>query len=293
MNLFSTFFKKIKNRYLIHFILLNFVVITFFYSVPVLAIDKIPIEIYGWKLGEFDSQGTSLPLITFLIALIDGFNPCAMSILLFLISILLEMKEAWKRWYLGGLFVLTSGFSYFLFLTSWLKINEFIGLIPITRALIAMAAWIIGIWTLNQWWEGRNKQAGCKVSEQENSRKMFAKITEVLHRQNLVLASFGIVALAFSVNLFELLCSAALPATYTNILAGSGVEGFGKLGYLLLYVLVFMFDDFLIFGLAMITLQATGITNKYNNLVKLISGVIMLILAFWITIEVMQGLNII
>jgi hypothetical protein len=43
----------------------------------------------------------------------------------------------------------------------------------------------------------------------------------------------------------------------------------------------------------MITLQTTGITNKYNNLVKLISGIIMLVLAFWITAEVMQGFGII
>jgi len=282
------------SRYKLQLILFAAMIFTnFLLPITAFANNNIAIEIYGWKFGQFNSQDFSLPLVTFFIALIDGFNPCAMSILLFLISILLEMKEAWKRWYLGGVFLVTSSFSYFLFLASWLKINEFIGLIPVTRALIAVAAWIIGLWTLNQWWENRQKAAGCKVSEQEKSRKMFSKITEVLHRQNLFLATLGIVVLAFSVNLFELLCSAAMPATYTNILAGSGVDGLAKLGYLLLYVLVFMLDDLLVFSIAMITLHATGITNKYNNLVKLISGIIMLVLAFWITVEVMQGLQII
>lgn len=264
-----------------------------FLPINVFAADKIPLQFYSFKLGEFDPQGASLPLITFVIALVDGFNPCAMSILLFLISILLEMKEVWKRWYLGGIFLLTSGVSYFLFLASWLKINEFVGLIPITRALIALAAWIIGIWTLNSWWENRNLEAGCKVSEQETSRKMFGKVREVLGKKNLLFASIGIAGLAFSVNLFELLCSAALPATYTNILAGTGVNDFTKNIYLLFYVLIFMIDDLLIFSLAMLTLQTTGITNKYNNLIKLISGVIMIVLALWITIEVMQGFGII
>ena len=290
-------FSKILNlilRYKLQLALFVIMILTnLMFPITAFATDNIAIEIYGWKFGQFNSQDFSLPLVTFFIALIDGFNPCAMSILLFLISILLEMKETWKRWYLGGVFLVTSSFSYFLFLASWLKINEFIGLIPITRALIAVAAWVIGLWTLNQWWENRQKATGCQVSEQENSRKMFSKITEVLHRQNLFWATLGIVVLAFSVNLFELLCSAALPATYTNILAGSGVDGVAKLGYLLLYVLVFMLDDLLVFSIAMITLHATGITNKYNNLVKLISGIIMLVLAFWITVEVMQGLQII
>jgi hypothetical protein len=256
------------------------------------AATKIPLQFYNINFGEFDTQNTSLPVITFVISLIDGFNPCAMSILLFLISILLEMKEAWKRWYIGGVFILTSAVSYFLFLASWLKINEFIGLIPITRALIALAAWIIGLWTLNEWFKERKLAQGCKVSEQETSRKAFAKIKLLLNKNNLLLVTLGIIGLAFSVNLFELLCSAALPATYTNILAASGVNNFTKILYLLLYVFIFMLDDLLIFALAMFTLQATGITNKYNNLIKLISGVIMLILAAWISVEVLQGLDI-
>jgi len=155
----STFF---SNK--LFYISLVSVFILLMLPINVFASDKIPFQIYNLKLGEIDPEGASLPVITFVIALVDGFNPCAMSILLFLITILLDIKEAWKRWYLGGIFLLTSALSYFLFLISWLKINEFVGLIPVTRSLIALAAWIIGIWSLNSWWENRNAAAGCKVS---------------------------------------------------------------------------------------------------------------------------------
>jgi hypothetical protein len=266
--------------------------IIIFSPITVFAAEKVSIDIYGIHLANFDLQGVSLPLITLIIALVDGFNPCAMSILLFLISILLEIKESWKRWYLGSVFILTSAFSYFLFLTSWLKINEFVGLIPATRALIAIAAFIVGAWTLNKWWEERNQDAGCKVSEQEQSKKMFSKVKQALGQKSLLFATIGIAALAFSVNLFELLCSAALPATYTNILAGSNLNDISKIGYLIFYVAIFMLDDLAIFTITMLTLQSTGITNKYNSWVKLISGIIMLLLSFWIGLEVLQGFNI-
>jgi hypothetical protein len=264
-----------------------------FQSLPVFADSSVALEVYGFKLGNFDYGNSSILIVTVIIALIDGFNPCAMTILIFLISLLLELKETWKRWYLGGVFLLTSGVSYYLFLASWLKVNEFIGLIPLTRSLIAMVAWIVGVWSLNQWWKERNKEVGCKVEKMKESRKFFSKITEVLHRQNLAWSTIGIIVLAFSVNLFELLCSAALPATYTNILAGSGIDGVLKYLYLGLYVLIFMIDDLIVFTIAMLTLQVTGMTSKFNHLTKLLSGIIMILLALWITIEVMQGLNII
>jgi len=257
------------------------------------AQETVPIEIFGLYFGSFDALSVSIPILTFFVALIDGFNPCAMWVLLFLISLLLDMKEAWKRWYLGAVFLLTTAVAYYLFLLSWLKINELIGLIPITRALIAIAAWVVGFWTINSYLQNRKQeQTGCKVGEAEERKKMFSRIREILQRQNLAWMTIGIIILAFSVNLFELLCSAALPATYTNVLASQGIDGLGKYLYLLLYVIIFALDDFLIFAIAMITLQATGITTKYNNLIKLISGIIMLILAGWITIEVMTGLGI-
>jgi hypothetical protein len=288
----DTFSALLSRKTLIHALFAGLLVVIMT-PLTVFAEETVPIEIFGFYFGSFDALSVSIPVLTFFVALIDGFNPCAMWVLLFLISLLLDMKEVWKRWYLGGVFLLTTAVAYYLFLLSWLKINELIGLIPITRAIIAIAAWIVGFWSINSYLQHRKEQqTGCKVGESEDRKKMFSRIREILQRQNLAWMTVGIIILAFSVNLFELLCSAALPATYTNILASQGIDGLGKYLYLLLYVIVFALDDFLVFAIAMVTLQATGITTKYNNLIKLISGIIMLILAGWITIEVMTGLGI-
>ena len=50
--------------------------------------------------GEVDFKNVSLPVLTFIIAFLDGFNPCAMWTLIFLISLLLGMKDRKKMWIL-------------------------------------------------------------------------------------------------------------------------------------------------------------------------------------------------
>ncbi len=44
-------------------------------------------------LGEIDLEQFSLPVLTIIIGLLDGFNPCAMWVLLFLITLLLKVKK--------------------------------------------------------------------------------------------------------------------------------------------------------------------------------------------------------
>ncbi len=80
------------------------------------------------------------------------------------------------------------------------------------------------------------------------------------------------------VNLVEVLCSAGLPAIYTQVLALNELSSWQYYFYILLYILFFMLDDLFIFFLAMITLELTGITTKYTHKVKLISGVIVIII---------------
>ncbi len=87
-----------------------------------------------------DLEKMSLPLLTVVLALADGLNPCAMWVLLFLISLLIKVESPKRRWLIGGTFILASGIVYFLFLTAWLKLFLFIGFIQWTRYLIGTVA---------------------------------------------------------------------------------------------------------------------------------------------------------
>ena len=92
------------------------------------------------------------------------------------------------------------------------------------------------------------------------------------------LALVGIVVLAFAVNLVELICSAGLPAVYTQVLFLSNLARWQYYFYILFYIFIFMLDDLLIFFIAMTTLRLTGLTTKYSRWSHLIGGILMLII---------------
>jgi thiol-disulfide isomerase/thioredoxin len=237
---------------------------------------KIPEVIELPLIGEIKTKNLSLPVLTLVIAALDGFNPCAMWVLLFLISMLLGMKDRRRMWFLGTVFILASGLVYFLFMTAWLNLFMFLGFVLWVRILIGLVALGVGTYSLRDYWI--NREMVCKVTEGEKRQKVFAKIKEITQQRGLLMALGGIIVLAFTVNLVELVCSAGLPAIYTQVLALSNLPAWQYYAYLAFYILIFMLDDLLVFGVAMVTLKATGFQTKYARYSRLIGGVLMLII---------------
>lgn len=235
---------------------------------------KVPI------FGELQVKNLSLPILTFLIALLDGFNPCAMWTLLFLISLLLGMKDRRRMWLLGIAFIASSAFVYFLFLSAWLNLFLFLGLVVWIRIVIGLVALVTGGY--NVWDYLVNKRGGCNVMGDEKRQRIFEKIRNITQKRQFILALGGIMLLAFAVNIVELICSAGLPAIYTKILSLTNLSTWEYYLYLLFYILVFMFDDLFIFITAMITLQAVGIQSRYSRCSHLVGGILMFIIGLFL-----------
>ncbi len=227
-------------------------------------------------LGTIQTANLSLPALSVVIGLIDGFNPCAMWTLLFLISLLLGMKNKKRMWTLGITFIVASAFVYFLFLSAWLNFFLILGFVFWIRITIGLFAIGVGIYNLREY--QKNKDGTCKTSDDEKRRKTLDKLKGITHERKFILALGGIILLAFAVNLIELVCSAGLPAIFTQILSISNLSPGQHYSYILIYIFFFMVDDIVVFAIAMITLQAVGIQSKYARLSRLIGGIIMLII---------------
>lgn len=237
---------------------------------------NIPESIALPLFGRVEIKNLSLPALTFIIALLDGFNPCAMWVLLFLISLLLGMKDKVRMWILGIAFIAASAFVYFLFLATWLNLFLFLGFVIWVRVVIGLVALGAGGYYLRDYIV--NKDAACKVTGGEKRQKVFARLREITQSRQFLLALGGIILLAFAVNLVELICSAGLPAVYTQILAMAKLPSWQYYLYLLFYILIFMLDDLFVFIVAMTTLKAVGLESKYARYSHLIGGVLMLII---------------
>jgi glutaredoxin len=235
-------------------------------------------------LGNVDVSKVSLPIISIVLGFIDGFNPCAMWVLLFLITMLLEMNDKKKRWLIGIVFLFTSGFVYFL---SMLGINIVLSMITISiiRAIIATFILIMGILSLRKYLLTRKKAVGCTVVKNNKRKKIINQLNKVSSSQSIILACLGVAGLAAGVNLVELACSLGFPVVFSEIMAINNITGFYRILYLFIYILFYMIDDIAVFVISMITLETTGITNKYNKLCTLISAIIMIILGLLLLIK--------
>jgi hypothetical protein len=231
--------------------------------------------------GEIDPLGFSLPVLAVVLGLVDGFNPCAMWVLVYLISLAMTMKSRRRMWLIIGTFVLASGILYFLFMTAWLNAFLFMGYVRPITIIIGLSALGFGISNLKTFFTTKGALA-CDVGDINSKKSTMERMKKVVHSPLTISTFFGIVALAFVVNSVEFVCSSAIPAVFTQVLALSSLSGLEYYGYILLYVLMFMLDDLIIFSLAIFAVNSS-IGDKYAKYCKLIGGMILVALGVLLT----------
>jgi len=225
-------------------------------------------------IGTVTLAGLSLPVLTVVLAAVDGFNPCAMWVLAILIGFLLGVQDRWRMWLLGLVFLGTTGVMYFAIMAAWLNVVLWIGALAWLRLAVGAAALAAGAWYLKSWWT--DPVGVCKVTSPGRRRSITDRFRAAVAQPSLLLAALGIAALAVGVNLIELVCSAGIPAVYTQALAMHDLPAAGHYGYLLLYLAVFLLDDTAIFVTAMVTLRFVASAGTYARLSHLVGGVVLI-----------------
>lgn len=237
-------------------------------------------------LGKINAKKVSLPILAVVLGFVDGFNPCAMWILIFLITMLFNMKDRKKMWILGLTFILTSGIVYLMFMLAWLNLATFISKISFIRLLIAVIALVVGLINIYKYIDSlKKKDEGCDVVDKKDRKKIMEKIISITHEKKFIIALLGIMVLAASVNIIELMCSIGIPLLFTQILAMNNLSTFSYMIYMFIYIFFFLIDDIVIFVISMVTLKVTGLSTKYTKYSHLVGGIIMLIIGLLLIIK--------
>jgi glutaredoxin len=230
-------------------------------------------------IGAIDPTHHSLLTLSILLGLADGFNPCAMWVLVYLISLVAQLGDRRKIWWIVGTFVLASGVLYFLFMTAWLNAFLLVGYTRLLTRVIALLAIGFGLDHLYGLVASRGEVA-CEVGDVESRRRTLQREREIVAAP-IGLASLAmVIALAFAVNAIEFVCSAALPAIYTHVLASTDISPLLHYVYILVYVLSFMLDDLIIFGLAAFAVSGI-IGTRYAAISRGVGGVVLIGLGVW------------
>ena len=225
----------------------------------------------------------SVPVLTVILGLIDGFNPCAMWALIALLTILIATEDRKKIRLIGSVFIISSWLIYYLFMAFYLNTFQLLTFVTWLRYIIGALALFAGGAYIRDF---ITYQPGvCKVTNPKQQRTLMQRMKKVASQNSIWLIAIGVVAIAFSVNLVEMICSLGLPVVYTQILSMSNLPQWQYYLYLALYNTLYMADDIVVFIIAAATMNYVHINNKYDRWMKLLGGVLIIALGLILAIK--------
>ncbi len=222
-----------------------------------------------------DVSGYSLPLLASVLGFIDGFNPCAMWVLVTFLLVLIQTGSRARMWSIAGLFILAETVMYYLILNVWFTAFDFVGLDRVVTPIVGLVSIGGGIFFLYEWWKN---DGTCQVVDAKGRSKISGQIKKIASEPLTWISAIGVIMLAFSVNVIEFACSIGIPQAFTKILEINHLGFFGTQTLMAIYIFFYMIDDFLVFGLALWGFEKLHLTATYSRWANLIGGVLMLFL---------------
>ncbi|MFZ2026677.1 MAG: glutaredoxin [Microgenomates group bacterium] len=226
-------------------------------------------------LGRVDAQQYPLLILSAMFGFFDGFNPCAMWVLISFLMILLQVGNKKKMVLFAGTFILAEAIMYSLILVVWYKTWDFVRLDNIITPLVGIVSVIGGFFFLKEW---RKKELECKVTDYKQRKQIREKITFLASSNFTFFTFLSILGVAFSVNIIEFACSIGIPQAFTKILELNRLPAMQNVLYIATYILFYMIDDLIVFGIALYGIDKLSLTTKYSKISNLIGGIVMVLL---------------
>lgn len=233
--------------------------------------------------GEINVRNTSLFLMASILGFIDGFNPCAMWVLLTFLVILSQVGDRKKMIFLAGVFILAEAIMYFFILNVWYQTWDFVALDQWVTPGVGILAICAGLYFLHKAYKSKGKLT-CDVTSLEHQQKTTQRIKETVSRPITIITIISVLGIAFSVNIIEFACSVGIAQSFTKIMEINDLGFLLRQWFIFVYTFFYMMDDFLIFGLAIAGYQRFHMVGaKYSHLSSIIGGFLMIALGILLT----------
>ncbi len=225
-------------------------------------------------LGVVDTSKISLPLLTVVLAGLDGFNPCAFFVLLMLLSLMVHAQSRKRMLVVGGVFVFFSGFVYFLFMAAWFNLFMVTGRVNVITTIAGLVAVVIAAINIKDFFFFK-KGVSLSISAAAQA-SLLARMRELIRAGSMGGLVAGTVALAVVANLYEILCTAGFPLVFTRALTLQELPTGQYYFYLILYNVIYVLPLLVIVIFFSATLGSRKLTEEEGRVLKLISGLMML-----------------
>jgi len=228
-------------------------------------------------IGKIETKKFSLPILTFLIAIADGFNPCAFFVLTFLLAALTGLAGARRKILLvGGIFIFFSALFYFLFMSVLLNVFQLGGKITILTIIAGLIAVFAGIVNIKDYFYF---QKGISLTLPKTQKeKFFQRLKNLSLAKSTLALIITTILIACTVNIYELLCTFGFPMVYTRILTLRELPSLEYYLYLIFYNLIYVIPLAVIVLIFALTLGRKTFSQLWVRRLKLVSGFMILFL---------------
>jgi thiol-disulfide isomerase/thioredoxin len=233
--------------------------------------------------GHVEPGSLSLPAFTVMLGLVDSFNPCAFFVLIFLLGLLVHAHSRRIMLVIGGTFVFFSGFIYFLFMAAWLNLFLVAGQMPAITRGAGVVALVLAVINIKDYFFFK-KGVSLSLSDKSRSR-LFKRMRHLRNQTRIPSILIATVFLAVAANSYELLCTAGFPMIYTRVLTMHELSAWQHYAYLCLYNLVYVIPLLLIVVGFTLTLGSRKMSEWQGRVLKLLSGVMMLMLGLVLIVD--------
>ncbi|MHB8807534.1 MAG: thioredoxin family protein [Anaerolineaceae bacterium] len=234
--------------------------------------------------GEVDLEKQSLVISTAIIGFIDGFNPCSLWVLSVLLALTIHSGSRKKTLIVGLTYLIVTAIVYGLFITGVFTLLSYVGYLRWIQAIVAVIAIVFGIVNLKDYFWYK-EGFSFTISEKKKPGLYKNMRSTVVTPRSLLGLIGSSAALAVGVSFIEFSCTAGFPVIWSNLVSANQVSVVSYLLLLGLYMLIYLLDEIVVFGVAVFTMQASHVEEKHGRVLKLISGVIMFILGIVMAIN--------
>jgi cytochrome c biogenesis protein CcdA len=238
-----------------------------------IAADVIDLPFFG----EQDVGSTSLFVSTLLIAFVDGFNPCSLWALSILLALVLRSGSRRRVVAVGTTFLVVTAGLYALYIVGLYSVLELAAHATWIRATMAAVALTFGVLNVKDFFAFK-KGPSLTISDRAKP-KLYQRMRTVADDRPIQAVLAGTVVLATGVSLLETPCTAGYPLLWTDLVTRQGVATSTAVALFGVYMVVFLLDEFAVFGTAVVAMRAAKLEERHGRALKLVSGILMIVLA--------------
>ena len=228
-------------------------------------------------IGSIDVQHQPLIFSTLAIGFVDGFNPCSLWVLSILLALVLRTGSRRRVMAIGSAFLVVTVGLYGLYIVGLYSVLSFVAYSAWVRVAMALVALAFGAINLRDYFSHRGFTLSIPESKKPGLYQRMRAVARVDNR--LPSALFGTAVLAVGVSILETPCTAGYPLLWADLLAEQQVPLADAAFLFALYMLVFLLDELLVFGAAVVAMRSSKIEERHGRLLKLVSGSVMVSLA--------------